>query len=81
VSESFAVLGSKFLCKTYIFNFKSALSHSIRCFNIWGISKKKEISELQNKCPIFEKKKKHTKKWDIYFVKNEEKVEVDKKKR
>jgi hypothetical protein len=40
MGELLALLGSEFLCKTHIFNFKSAVSQPIRGFNIWGISKK-----------------------------------------
>jgi hypothetical protein len=40
MNQLLAVLGSEFLGKTHIINFKSAVSRPIRGFNIWGISKK-----------------------------------------
>jgi hypothetical protein len=55
MSELLAFLGSKFLCKTRIFNFKIALSQPIRGFNIWGISKKIRKTQKVSKIPKISK--------------------------
>ena len=42
IVELLAVLGSEFLCKWPVFNFKSAISQPITGFHYFGISKKSE---------------------------------------